>query len=174
MNLTSVIRWHRWVHCLGTCDIWYLQDFRETFTFTPWFIPLHRRLSSYHSVLQSLSPSNLCNTSSSTGPVTPRPHPASEQPGNSIGLEAIIRKALMGKYDDQPEERSPSNLMGSGGVPAADGRGEDFFSQGATPSDILYFNVSFTPIYSCLCCSPRCNWRLSIVSVFAPALYHIF
>ncbi|KAF3851026.1 hypothetical protein F7725_012798 [Dissostichus mawsoni] len=68
------------------------------------------------------------------GPVAPRPHPASEQPGNSIGLEAIIRKALMGKYDDQPEERSPSNLMGSGGVPAADGRGEDFFSQGGGKS----------------------------------------
>ncbi|KAK5932588.1 hypothetical protein CgunFtcFv8_004280 [Champsocephalus gunnari] len=72
--------------------------------------------------------------STNAGPVAPRPHPASEQPGNSIGLEAIIRKALMGKYDDQPEERSPSNLMGPGGVPAADGRGEDFFSQGGGKS----------------------------------------
>lgn len=42
----------------------------------------------------------------------------------------------MGKYDDQSEERSPSiaaNPLGSGG-PAADGRAEDFFSQGAVGS----------------------------------------
>uniref|UniRef100_A0A8C6Q107 Nuclear receptor corepressor 2 n=1 Tax=Nothobranchius furzeri TaxID=105023 RepID=A0A8C6Q107_NOTFU len=56
-----------------------------------------------------------------------------ETPGNSIGLEAIIRKALMGKYDDSSEERSPSsttNLPGSG--VSADGRLEDSLSQGGS------------------------------------------
>ena len=43
----------------------------------------------------------------------------------------------MGKYDES-EERSPSNAanpMGSGVAAVADGRVEDFFSQGATFSD---------------------------------------
>lgn len=70
------------------------------------------------------------------GPVSVRSHPPPEAPGSSIGLEAIIRKALMGKYDDQSEERSPSNAanpmvssMSAG--PVTDGRAEDFVSQGA-------------------------------------------
>lgn len=62
-----------------------------------------------------------------------RSHPAPETPGNSIGLEAIIRKALMGKYDDQSEDRSlAANTVGLGvsaGLPLADGRADDF-SQG--------------------------------------------
>lgn len=47
----------------------------------------------------------------------------------------------MGNYDNQSEERSPSNaanLMGSSvstGMPGADGRAEDCFSQGASSSD---------------------------------------
>lgn len=69
------------------------------------------------------------------GPVSVRSHPAPETPGNSIGLEAIIRKALMGKYDDQPEERSSSNaanpiVSNIAAGPISDGRPEDFASQG--------------------------------------------
>lgn len=68
-----------------------------------------------------------------------RCHPAPEAPGNSIGLEAIIRKALMGKFDDQPEERPPSSASttgssGGGALPVPDGRAEDFFSQGEESS----------------------------------------
>uniref|UniRef100_A0A8C8A3W6 Nuclear receptor corepressor 2 n=1 Tax=Oryzias sinensis TaxID=183150 RepID=A0A8C8A3W6_9TELE len=64
--------------------------------------------------------------STTAGPVTVRNHPAPEAPGNSIGLEAIIRKALMGKYDDASEERSSSSAANS------DGRAEDLFSQGGS------------------------------------------
>lgn len=88
-------------------------------------------------LVTSQSPSNLLNASLPfIGPVSVRSHPAPEAPGNSIGLEAIIRKALMGKYDES-EERSPSNAANPVGssVPAAmvgaDGRAEDCFSQGA-------------------------------------------
>ncbi|XP_054630962.1 nuclear receptor corepressor 2 isoform X2 [Dunckerocampus dactyliophorus] len=74
--------------------------------------------------------------STTAGPVSVRSHPAPEAPGNSIGLEAIIRKALMGKYDDQPEERSPANAANplAPSLPVVmsgtDGRAEDCFSQG--------------------------------------------
>lgn len=69
--------------------------------------------------------------SSFTVPVNIRQNPAPETPGNSIGLEAIIRKALMGNYD-QSEERSPSNAATplSSGL-SAEGRVEDSLSQGA-------------------------------------------
>ena len=62
-----------------------------------------------------------------------RSHPPPETPGNSIGLEAIIRKALMGNYEDPSEERSPSNTANATGASASnDGRAEDSFLQGDT------------------------------------------
>ncbi|XP_064210111.1 nuclear receptor corepressor 2 isoform X6 [Anguilla rostrata] len=72
--------------------------------------------------------------STTAGPVAPRTHPPPETTGNTIGLEAIIRKALMGKYDDQAEDRSaPSagNPLAAGmpaTVPGAEGRQEDSYS----------------------------------------------
>uniref|UniRef100_A0A669CAY2 Nuclear receptor corepressor 2 n=1 Tax=Oreochromis niloticus TaxID=8128 RepID=A0A669CAY2_ORENI len=70
--------------------------------------------------------------STTAGPVNVRHNPAPETPGNSIGLEAIIRKALMGNYD-QSEERSPSNAATplSSGL-SAEGRVEDSLSQGSS------------------------------------------
>lgn len=71
------------------------------------------------------------------GPVSVRCHPAPEAPSNSIGLEAIIRKALMGNFDEQSEERAPASQAGGAGVPAGaamDARADDFFSQGALRS----------------------------------------
>ncbi|XP_038152559.1 nuclear receptor corepressor 2-like, partial [Cyprinodon tularosa] len=69
--------------------------------------------------------------STTAGPVSVRSHPAPEASGNSIGLEAIIRKALMGKYDESSEERSSSSAANPAG--SADGR-EDSFSQGGSKS----------------------------------------
>lgn len=54
-----------------------------------------------------------------------RSQPPPDSGGNTIGLEAIIRKALMGKYDEQVDERSPS---GSGPLAAADSRTEELYS----------------------------------------------
>uniref|UniRef100_A0A3B3U7X8 Nuclear receptor corepressor 2 n=1 Tax=Poecilia latipinna TaxID=48699 RepID=A0A3B3U7X8_9TELE len=71
--------------------------------------------------------------STTAGPVSVRSHPAPEASGNSIGLEAIIRKALMGKYDESSEERSPSSAANATGpAMSADGRADDSFSQGSS------------------------------------------
>ncbi|KPP71959.1 nuclear receptor corepressor 2-like, partial [Scleropages formosus] len=64
--------------------------------------------------------------STTAGPVAPRSHPTPEASGNTIGLEAIIRKALMGKYDEQAEERAAAAAAAS--MPTADGRSEDAYS----------------------------------------------
>ncbi|MEQ2250366.1 hypothetical protein ILYODFUR_000016 [Ilyodon furcidens] len=73
--------------------------------------------------------------STTAGPVSVRSHPAPEASGNSIGLEAIIRKALMGKYDDSSEDRSLSSAANqTGSAMSADGRVEDSFSQGGSRS----------------------------------------
>lgn len=79
----------------------------------------------------------------------------------------------MGKYDDQSEERSPSiaaNPLGSGG-PAADGRAEDFFSQGAigsfsflSNSRLILLQVSFF-FFRQQIVPPK-------VSIMAPHTYH--
>ncbi len=79
-----------------------------------------------------------------------RSHPAPESSGNTIGLEAIIRKALMGKYDEQMDDRSPSNSVNSMsvGVPAAvgppasaDGRSEDPYSLPGAPNKPLIIQL---------------------------------
>lgn len=79
-----------------------------------------------------------------------RSHPAPEASGNTIGLEAIIRKALMGKYDEQMDDRSPSNSVNSinAGVPAAvvppasaDGRSEDPYSLPGVPNKPLIIHL---------------------------------
>uniref|UniRef100_A0A3Q2YCC0 Nuclear receptor corepressor 2 n=1 Tax=Hippocampus comes TaxID=109280 RepID=A0A3Q2YCC0_HIPCM len=75
--------------------------------------------------------------STTAGSVSVRSHPTPETPGSSIGLEAIIRKALMGKFTDQPEERSPASAANplTSGLPVSlsgtDGRTDD---SGGKPS----------------------------------------
>lgn len=55
----------------------------------------------------------------------------------------------MGKYDDQSEERSPSNAANpvgssvSSGMPVADGRADDCFLQGGTFSFFLFLWPSY-------------------------------
>ncbi|XP_068100049.1 nuclear receptor corepressor 2 isoform X4 [Hyperolius riggenbachi] len=75
-----------------------------------------------------------------SGPISCRTQSMQENSGSNIGLEAIIRKALMGKYDEQWEDRSALNtnafnpLNANASLPsaipitAADGRNEDMRS----------------------------------------------
>lgn len=64
--------------------------------------------------------------------VSMRCQPPPDSSGNTIGLEAIIRKALMGKYEDQGDERPPSNsvtpLNAGGPSVAAEPRNEEPYS----------------------------------------------
>lgn len=81
------------------------------------------------------------------GLISCRSQSVQENSSTNMGLEAIIRKALMGKYDEQWEERSPlsanafNSLNASASLPAAmpitpaDGRNEDVRSlPGLQPS----------------------------------------
>ena len=64
-----------------------------------------------------------------SGPVSVRSHPAPETGGNTIGLEAIIRKALMGKYDEQGEDRPPTSMGPTSTTPSgAEGHQEESYS----------------------------------------------
>ncbi|XP_040203291.1 nuclear receptor corepressor 2 isoform X10 [Rana temporaria] len=75
-----------------------------------------------------------------SGPISCRPQSVQESSGSNIGLEAIIRKALMGKYDEQWEDRSALNtnafnplnanasLPSAISITAADGRNDDMRS----------------------------------------------
>ncbi|XP_035754441.1 nuclear receptor corepressor 2 [Egretta garzetta] len=79
------------------------------------------------------------------GLISCRSQSVQENSSTNMGLEAIIRKALMGKYDEQWEERSPlsanafNSLNASASLPAAmpitpaDGRNEDVRSLPALP-----------------------------------------
>ncbi|XP_063310387.1 nuclear receptor corepressor 2 isoform X2 [Pelobates fuscus] len=74
------------------------------------------------------------------GPISCRTQPVPENSNSNMGLEAIIRKALMGKYDEQWDDRSALNtnafnpLNASTSLPsaipitAADGRNDDMRS----------------------------------------------
>ncbi|XP_031426191.1 nuclear receptor corepressor 2 isoform X4 [Clupea harengus] len=67
--------------------------------------------------------------STTAGPVSVRSHPAPETGGNTIGLEAIIRKALMGKYDEQGEDRPPTSMGPTSTTPSgAEGHQEESYS----------------------------------------------
>ncbi|XP_066459469.1 nuclear receptor corepressor 2 isoform X6 [Eleutherodactylus coqui] len=75
-----------------------------------------------------------------SGPIGCRTQAVQESSSSNIGLEAIIRKALMGKYDEQWEDRSALStnafnpLNGNASLPsaipitAADGRNDDMRS----------------------------------------------
>ncbi|KAM5192056.1 nuclear receptor corepressor 2 isoform 7-T7 [Mantella aurantiaca] len=75
-----------------------------------------------------------------SGPISCRTQSVQESSGSNIGLEAIIRKALMGKYDEQWDDRSALNtnafnplnanasLPSAISITAADGRNDDMRS----------------------------------------------
>nr|XP_033811631.1 nuclear receptor corepressor 2 isoform X4 [Geotrypetes seraphini] len=74
------------------------------------------------------------------GPISCRSQAVQENSSTNMGLEAIIRKALMGKYDEQWEERSPlsataynslnasASLLAAVSINAAEERNEELHS----------------------------------------------
>lgn len=105
------------------------------------------QLETFASLLNVLEkPVVLQQAPSLLGPVSVRSHPPPEAGSNTIGLEAIIRKALMGNLEEQMDDRSPSGSVNSMnvGVPAAgvpagssEGRCEDPYSLPGAPDITL-------------------------------------
>lgn len=96
-----------------------------------------------------------------------------ESSGSNIGLEAIIRKALMGKYDEQWEDRSALNtnafnplnanasLPSAISITAADGRNDDMRSlPGLLLLFISYFWAFLMSLNFLILLPPWCSFSI--------------